>query len=345
MTTDLLLQPLSHRPLDRRGSVTFIGTATVLVRLGTFTFLTDPNFLHAGDHAHLGYGLRSQRLTDPALELSELPPLDFVLLSHHHGDHFDHVVERLLDRTLPIITEPDSAKKLRKLGFQSTYPLARWESMTVRRGLEWLTITAMPARHAPGPLARLLPSVMGSMVSFGRGDGDGDFHIYITGDTLLVDELREIRRRHPNIDLCMLHLGGTRIAGILLTMDGDKGVRLLELLRPKTAIPIHYDDYTVFKSPLSDFLDHASRSGLSTRVVTLDRGATYRFDIPSDAGEERTFAKMFNTYIEHDGRQWAVCAHIDGQRRVMSRHATAQLARRAERELNESANRSTGGTN
>ena len=119
MTTDLLLQPLSHRPLDRRGSVTFIGTATVLVRLGTFTFLTDPNFLHAGDHAHLGYGLRSQRLTDPALELSELPPLDFVLLSHHHGDHFDHVVERLLDRTLPIITEPDSAKKLRKLGFQS----------------------------------------------------------------------------------------------------------------------------------------------------------------------------------------------------------------------------------
>ena len=97
MTTDLLLQPLSHRPLDRRGSVTFIGTATVLVRLGTFTFLTDPNFLHAGDHAHLGYGLRSQRLTDPALELSELPPLDFVLLSHHHGDHFDHVVERLLD--------------------------------------------------------------------------------------------------------------------------------------------------------------------------------------------------------------------------------------------------------
>ena len=31
--------------------------------------------------------------------------------------------------------------------------------------------------------------------------------------------------------------------------------RLLELLRPKTAILIHYDDYTVFKSPLSDFLD------------------------------------------------------------------------------------------
>ena len=78
---------------------------------------------------------------------------------------------------------------------------------------------------------------MGSMVSFGHGDGEADFHMYITGDTLLVDELAEIGQRHPDIDLCMLHLGGTRIAGILLTMDGKQGVRLLELLRPKDGDP------------------------------------------------------------------------------------------------------------
>lgn len=33
-------------------SLFFVGTATVLLRLGPFTVLTDPNFLHAGDHAH-----------------------------------------------------------------------------------------------------------------------------------------------------------------------------------------------------------------------------------------------------------------------------------------------------
>jgi L-ascorbate metabolism protein UlaG (beta-lactamase superfamily) len=343
---DLHLPPLDNPTVWNQGTVTFIGTATVLVRYGALTFLTDPNFLHAGDHAHLGYGLRSERLTNPALELAELPPLDFVLLSHHHGDHFDHLVERDLDRTIPIITEPGSAKKLQKLGFQSTYPLARWESMTVRRGLQWLSVTAMPARHAPGPIASLLPSVMGSMLRFGHGDGDAGFHLYITGDTLLVDELAEIGRRHPDIDLCMLHLGGTRIAGILLTMDAEQGVRLLELLGPKTAIPIHYDDYTVFKSPLGDFLDLANRSQLSTRIVTLDRGGTYRFDIPHDDSlEDRSFAKVFNTFIEHDGHEWAVCIRADGQRRVVSRHATAQLARRAERELNESANRSVEESN
>jgi L-ascorbate metabolism protein UlaG (beta-lactamase superfamily) len=340
MAADLRLPPLDGSVDDDHAALTFIGTATVLVQCGGLTFLTDPNFLHAGDHARLGYGLRSKRLTDPALELSELPRIDFVLLSHHHGDHFDHVVERQLDRAVPIITEPASARKLRKLGFRSTHPLETWESITVRRGLQWLTVTAMPARHAPGPIARLLPRVMGSIVSFGHGDEEAAFHLYVTGDTLFIGELQEIARRHPEIDLCLLHLGGTRIAGILLTMDGKQGVQLLELLQPKTALPVHYDDYTVFKSPLSDFLDRAGRASIPTRIVTLERGDTYRFDLPGARPPDRPFAKGFNTFVEHDGAEWAVCALIDGKRRVISRHANAALAAQAEREINESANRS-----
>jgi L-ascorbate metabolism protein UlaG (beta-lactamase superfamily) len=343
-TTDLQLPARGERATGNRASLTFVGTATVLVRYRSLTFLTDPNFLQAGDHAHLGYGLRSKRLTDPAMELAELPQLDFVLLSHHHGDHFDHLVERQLDRRMPIITEPGSARRLRKLGFEASYALDTWESMTVRRGLEWLEVTAMPARHAPGPIAHLLPSVMGSMLRFGHGDRDDGLRWYITGDTLLVDELAEIGRRHPDIDLCMLHLGGTRIAGLLLTMDAEQGVRLLELLHPETAIPIHFDDYTVFKSPLSDFLELVDRRDLSTRIVTLERGGTYHVDIPEVAAVHRqTYAMAFDTFVERDGLDWAVCGRIDGQRKVISRHATAELAARAQREMNESANRSGDG--
>jgi hypothetical protein len=36
------------------GSIFFVGTATVILRYAGFTILTDPNFLHAGDHVHLG---------------------------------------------------------------------------------------------------------------------------------------------------------------------------------------------------------------------------------------------------------------------------------------------------
>ena len=43
----------------------FIGTATSLVRLGEFTLLTDPNFLHHGQRAYLGKGLFSKRVTEP----------------------------------------------------------------------------------------------------------------------------------------------------------------------------------------------------------------------------------------------------------------------------------------
>src|SRR3954466_2649035 len=105
---------LEGEPADSdEGALTFIGTATVLLRCGGFTLLTDPNFLHAGDHAYLGLGVRSRRLLDPAMEIADLPALDLVLLSHHHGDHFDHIAARDLDHDIPIVTEPHSADKLR----------------------------------------------------------------------------------------------------------------------------------------------------------------------------------------------------------------------------------------
>ena len=260
-----------------RGELTFVGTATVLVRYGGFTFLTDPNFLHAGDHAHLGYGLRSERLTEPAIGFDDLPPLDFVVLSHHHGDHFDQIVVERLRRDIPIITEPNSARKLRRQGFDSVYELPTWATMTVRRGSAWMRCTAMPGRHAPSGLQWALPKVMGSMLQFGRIDESTAYRIYIT-DTLLIDDLAGIPRRYPDIDLCLLHLGGTRIAGVMLTMDAVQGVRALEIVAPREAIPIHFDDYTVFRSPLSDFRALVDTSSLTTTVRYLDRGDTHAIE-------------------------------------------------------------------
>jgi L-ascorbate metabolism protein UlaG (beta-lactamase superfamily) len=148
----------------------------------------------------------------------------------------------------------------------------------IRRDSAAVRITATPGQHAPHPLAALLPPVMGSVLEFGQGDRT-TFRMYITGDTLLHDRLAEIPRLYPNLDLCLLHLGGTRVAGVLLTMDAAQGVRALRLIAPKTAIPIHYDDYTVFRSPLSDFVRQVDGTDLPTEVVYLERGATHRFDV------------------------------------------------------------------
>jgi glyoxylase-like metal-dependent hydrolase (beta-lactamase superfamily II) len=104
---------------EASGTVQFIGTATVLIRYQGFTILTDPNFLHKGDHVHLGYGLTAERLTNPAIELDKLPPIDLVVLSHMHEDHFDKLVQEKLAKDTPIVTTKEAAASLEKLGFNA----------------------------------------------------------------------------------------------------------------------------------------------------------------------------------------------------------------------------------
>ncbi len=265
-----------------RGSIFFVGTATVIVRYAGFTILTDPNFLHRGDHVHLGYGLTSERLTDPAIEVDALPPLDAVVLSHLHGDHFDRVAEENLDKDVQLITTPHAAAALARKGFRRTFPLPTWSTATVDKDGALLRITATPGRHGPTLVNALLPPVMGTVWEFQptRG-GPVVFRMYQSGDTLLHDALREIPRRHPDIDLALLHLGGTRILGILVTMDARQGVEALRVVQPRTAIPIHYDDYPVFKSPLADFAREVAAAGWQDRVVYLGRGETYEFEVPA----------------------------------------------------------------
>ena len=280
MEKDLVLTDPGAEADFGSGSVFFVGTATVIIRYAGFTLLTDPNFLHAGDHAHLGYGLHSERLTDPAIDIEDLPPLDLVLLSHLHGDHFDRVAEEKLDKTVPIVTTPHAARWLEGKGFRPPAALKTWESLLVRKGDTRLRITAMPGTHAPGPLRKVLPPVMGSMLEFAGAEGGTQLRMYITGDTLLYDRLKEIPERYPEIDLALLHLGGTRVLGLLVTMDAKQGVEAMKIIDPRTAIPIHYNDYTVFKSPLEDFKKAVTEAGLEERVRYLAHGETYEFEVP-----------------------------------------------------------------
>ncbi len=268
------------------GSIFFIGTATVIIRFAGFTILTDPNFLHAGDHAHLGYGLTSKRLTEPAIDIEELPPIDFCVLSHYHGDHFDQIVEEKLRKDLPIVTTAHAAEKLKSKSFTAPIPLETWESAAIKKGDYRVKVTSMPGQHGPGIVDFALPPVMGSVLDFEDQNEWRLLRLYISGDTLLIDDLKEIPRRFPEIDIGLFHLGGTRVLGIMVTMDDKQGVEAVKIINPDKAIPIHYDDYDVFKSPLEDFKKAATAAGLGEKMIYLARGESYDFQISADKNNE-----------------------------------------------------------
>ncbi|HEY4625561.1 MAG TPA: MBL fold metallo-hydrolase [Blastococcus sp.] len=254
-------------------TLTFGGNATMLLCIGGFTLLTDPNFLHRGQRAYLGYGLWTKRLTEPALEPTQLPALDGILLSHLHGDHWDRIATRHLDRSTPVITNAAAAKRLEQRGFKSTADLRPWQQHEFTRGEETLRVTSVPGVHGPGPLAKLLPPVTGSVLELVRG-GAVTWRGYFTGDTLYRPFLAEVLERCGPLDVVVPDLGGTQVLGITVTMDGRQGADLVELLRPAVTVPVHYDDYGRFKSPLGDFVAEVARRELPGELRPVHRGDT-----------------------------------------------------------------------
>ena len=227
-------------------SLYFVGTATTILEWEGIRVMTDPNFLHAGDHVHLGPGVTGERKTNPAVDLEQLPRIDAVLLSHYHADHFDEKVESSLRRDLPIVTTPHAKLHLHENKpagekFTQVYDLDFFESCLVsisspetdasaspEARVPAIKVTGMPGKHVPdgalsvaNDLLAAVPPTNGWMVELGYKPDlsapdsafTNGYRIYISGDTLMVDDLKEIPKRYADkkVDLMLVHLGGTTI--------------------------------------------------------------------------------------------------------------------------------------
>ena len=88
------------------------------------------------------------------------------------------------------------------------------------------------------------------MIGFGLSEqGSAKTTLWISGDTVLFDGVREVADR-MHVDVALLHLGGVRfpITGPLhYTMTIDEGIELSRSIRPRVAIPVHYEGWSHFR--------------------------------------------------------------------------------------------------
>jgi L-ascorbate metabolism protein UlaG (beta-lactamase superfamily) len=124
-------------------AATWIGHATVLLRMGGMNILTDPVL---STRVGVGMGLITvgpRRLVGPALRLNELPKLDLILISHAHFDHLDRPTLSRLPKNIPVITAHHTYDLVHDLGFRTVTELQWGEAVELGE----VTVTAREVKH------------------------------------------------------------------------------------------------------------------------------------------------------------------------------------------------------
>jgi L-ascorbate metabolism protein UlaG (beta-lactamase superfamily) len=224
--------------------ITHVGGPTALIEVDGWRLLTDPTFDAPGRSYRFGWGTGSRKLTGPAVPAADLLPIDAVLLTHdHHDDNLDPAGRALLPSAGVVITTTSGAARLGG----SARGLEPWQTTTLEApGRAAIEITATPCRHGP-PLSH---PIVGDVVGFAlRWDGQEHGALWISGDTVMYEGVREVARR-VLVDVALLHLGCVQfpVTGpIRYTMTASDAVELCSLIRPRVAIPIHYEGWKHFR--------------------------------------------------------------------------------------------------
>jgi L-ascorbate metabolism protein UlaG (beta-lactamase superfamily) len=255
-------------PRDDRSapvSAVWVGHATVLLRIGSRTVLTDPNLG--------GAILVVPRETPASLEARELPPIDVAILSHMHLDHFDAPTLRRLGPR-PLVVYPKGGEAYDDEILQPRKrALSAWESVETAG----LRITAVPAKHQGGRYGvdALWNHAYAGYVIEGFGH-----RIFFAGDTGYDAHLfREIAERFPGIEIAFIPIApGKKEGGVdrwghanprqALDIFTDVGARYM--------VPIHFEAYysrgTDHGGPRRDLLANVQSRHLEDRVFALHTG-------------------------------------------------------------------------
>ena len=229
-----------------------------------FTVLTDPVF---GARVGLNFGpltVGIKRLIRVATPLSDLPPIDLILLSHAHMDHFDLPSLRQLEsKCTNVVTANRTCDLLRARRYAHAKEL-RW-GQTAQIGPA--AVTAFEVAHWG---ARMRSDVFrgynGYVVEVGGR------RILFGGDTAYTDCFRRVRSAR-GLDLAIMPIGAYDpwIANHCTpeqawTMANDAGAQLV--------LPVHHKTFRLGREPQSEPIERflAAAGAHTDRVCTREIG-------------------------------------------------------------------------
>lgn len=246
--------------------LTYIGHATVLIEMDGVRLLTDP-LLRDRAGPLRRYRSRIDRIWHQ--------PVDAVLLSHLHWDHFDVPSLRRLGKSTRLIVPQGAGRLLNRLGFRHAEEIGVGER--VHAGA--LSIEATAAQHAGfrpplGPDTPCLGFVM-----------RGRHQVYFAGDTDLFPEMAALKN---SLDAALLPIWGwgpTLGAGHL---DPRRAAEALTLLQPREVMPIHWGTFCpigmgwtrprFLTHPPHQFAHHAAMLAPDVRVRITRPGQRVHLD-------------------------------------------------------------------
>jgi len=245
-------------------ALTWIGHASFLIQFTDLNVLVDPNF------ANWLFFLK--RIKRSGLRLEHLPPVDLVLLTHAHFDHFHKPTLRRLPHP-KIGCMPWGVGDLAyNLGFSRVIELEWWESFAHR---DW-KVTLTPGKHWGARVLRDFHRGYGGFVLEHQGR-----RIYHAGDSAYFDGFKEIGKRCAP-EIALLPIGAYHPESFRkLHMGPDEAVRVFKELKAKWLIPMHFGSFRLSFEDLDEpprFLRRiAAAEGVTPRLRILEEGVPQVF--------------------------------------------------------------------
>lgn len=253
---------------DRGLFAAWLGHSTVLLKLDGTTILTDPVFsARAGIHLGL-LTLGVKRRVAPALDASELPTIDLILLSHAHMDHFDLPSLRALESpATSVVTAPCTSDLLRVRRYRSVQEVA-WNHYV---GVGPVTVRAMQVNHW-GARVRTdnWRGYNGYVVECGR------WRILFAGDTAVTDSFRRLPGGQ-RVDVALMPIGAYN-PWIHYHCNPEQAWHMAADARAEFVLPVHHQTFQLSREPVHEPIERLVTAAGShpERVALREIGQDFR---------------------------------------------------------------------